>query len=247
MAHSVTVSVIHSLRYACQRATYDGTDERRPPDPELPRAVALAWGVAANPQRGPKREMSVERIVDVAVELADAVRVSAVSMSAVAERARLHADVALPVRHGQGRPGTPHAGGAASAFPRRSIRRGFRRNGAPDSRRGPGGQLCVFSESIRGCFDIPISSTGVTPTTWHGWSRPLQVLGAGSGLAERQDLDRARPHRAGAVGRHMSSRGYHGGGGEPPAPTPDDLEIAAHTASSISWSRPRSSRSCTRR
>lgn len=53
-------------------------------DPELPRAVALAWGVAANPQRGPKREMSIERIVDVAVELADAGGLPAVSMAAVA-------------------------------------------------------------------------------------------------------------------------------------------------------------------
>ena len=34
------------------------------PDPELPRAVALAWGIAANPQRGPKRELSIERIVE---------------------------------------------------------------------------------------------------------------------------------------------------------------------------------------
>jgi AcrR family transcriptional regulator len=53
-------------------------------EPELPRGVALAWGVAANPQRGPKREMSVERIVDVAVELADAGGLGAVSMAAVA-------------------------------------------------------------------------------------------------------------------------------------------------------------------
>src|SRR6478735_3857094 len=53
-------------------------------DPELPRAVALAWGVAANPQRGPKRELSIERIVDVAVEIADAGGLSAVSMSSVA-------------------------------------------------------------------------------------------------------------------------------------------------------------------
>ncbi|WP_217182874.1 TetR/AcrR family transcriptional regulator [Streptomyces sp. AC495_CC817] len=52
--------------------------------PELPRGIALAWGVAANPQRGPKREMSVERIVDAAVELADADGISAVSMAAVA-------------------------------------------------------------------------------------------------------------------------------------------------------------------
>jgi AcrR family transcriptional regulator len=53
-------------------------------EPDLPRGVALAWGVAANPQRGPKREMSVERIVDVAVDLADAGGLPAVSMAAVA-------------------------------------------------------------------------------------------------------------------------------------------------------------------
>ncbi|HRQ00056.1 MAG TPA: TetR/AcrR family transcriptional regulator, partial [Terrimesophilobacter sp.] len=54
--------------------------------PELPRGLALAWGVAANPQRGPKREMSVERIVDAAVELADAEGLGAVSMAAVAAK-----------------------------------------------------------------------------------------------------------------------------------------------------------------
>ncbi len=52
--------------------------------PELPRGIALAWGIATNPQRGPKREMSVERIVDAAVELADADGIGAVSMAAVA-------------------------------------------------------------------------------------------------------------------------------------------------------------------
>ncbi|GAA2010224.1 TetR/AcrR family transcriptional regulator [Microbacterium ulmi] len=55
-------------------------------DPELPRGIALAWGVAANPQRGPKREMSVERIVEAAIELADKDGLSAVSMAAVAAR-----------------------------------------------------------------------------------------------------------------------------------------------------------------
>lgn len=54
--------------------------------PELPRGIALAWGVAANPQRGPKREMSVEKIVDAAVELADGEGIGAVSMAAVAAR-----------------------------------------------------------------------------------------------------------------------------------------------------------------
>lgn len=53
-------------------------------EPELPRGVALAWGVAASPQRGPKREMSIERIVEVAVRLADVGGLPAVSMAAVA-------------------------------------------------------------------------------------------------------------------------------------------------------------------
>ena len=56
------------------------------PEPELPRGIALAWGIAANPQRGPKREMSVERIVEAAVEIADAEGLGAVSMAAVAAR-----------------------------------------------------------------------------------------------------------------------------------------------------------------
>lgn len=55
-------------------------------EPELPRGVALAWGIAANPQRGPKREMSVERIVEAAVEIADADGLAAVSMAAVAAK-----------------------------------------------------------------------------------------------------------------------------------------------------------------
>ena len=55
-------------------------------DVELPRGLALAWGVAATPQRGPKREMSVERIVEAAIEIADAEGLGAVSMAAVAAR-----------------------------------------------------------------------------------------------------------------------------------------------------------------
>ena len=59
--------------------------ETDPEDLELPRGLALAWGVAAHPQqRGPKRELSLERIVETAVEIADARGMGAVSMSAVA-------------------------------------------------------------------------------------------------------------------------------------------------------------------
>jgi AcrR family transcriptional regulator len=50
----------------------------------LPRAVALSWGVAEHPQRGPKRELSVERIVEAAMEIADVEGLAAVSMSRVA-------------------------------------------------------------------------------------------------------------------------------------------------------------------
>src|SRR5690606_19802944 len=60
------------------------TDLEQPP--ELPRGIALAWGVAANPQRGPKREMSVEKIVDAAVALADSEGIGAVSMAGVAAK-----------------------------------------------------------------------------------------------------------------------------------------------------------------
>ncbi|MET1017160.1 MAG: TetR/AcrR family transcriptional regulator [Leifsonia flava] len=54
--------------------------------PELPRGIALAWGVATNPQRGPKRELSIEGIVDAAIEIADAGGLASVSMSSVAAR-----------------------------------------------------------------------------------------------------------------------------------------------------------------
>jgi AcrR family transcriptional regulator len=57
-----------------------------PGELDLPRGIALAWGIAADPQRGPKREMSVERIVEAAVEIADAEGLAAVSMAAVAAR-----------------------------------------------------------------------------------------------------------------------------------------------------------------
>jgi AcrR family transcriptional regulator len=55
-----------------------------PVEDALPRAVALSWGIAEHPQRGPKRELSIERIVDAAIELADAEGLQAVSMGRVA-------------------------------------------------------------------------------------------------------------------------------------------------------------------
>jgi AcrR family transcriptional regulator len=53
------------------------------PEPELPRGVALAWGISASPQRGPRRELNIERIVETAVQIADEKGLSAVSMASV--------------------------------------------------------------------------------------------------------------------------------------------------------------------
>jgi AcrR family transcriptional regulator len=55
-----------------------------PDELALPRAIALTWGVAERPQRGPKRELSIERIVEAAMAIADAEGLAAVSMSRVA-------------------------------------------------------------------------------------------------------------------------------------------------------------------
>ena len=52
---------------------------------EVSRTLALAWGLAAAPQRGPKRELSLERIVDAAIEIADAEGLAAVTMQRVAQ------------------------------------------------------------------------------------------------------------------------------------------------------------------
>lgn len=48
------------------------------------RLVAMAWGLAAAPQRGPRRELSHERIVEAAIEIADAEGLAAVTMQRVA-------------------------------------------------------------------------------------------------------------------------------------------------------------------
>lgn len=52
---------------------------------DVARVVALAWGAEAAPQRGPKRELSLERIVEAAIEIADAEGLQAVTMQRVAK------------------------------------------------------------------------------------------------------------------------------------------------------------------
>lgn len=50
----------------------------------LPRGIALSWGLEKEPQRGPKRELSIRKIVDTAIQIADKDGLSAVSMNRVA-------------------------------------------------------------------------------------------------------------------------------------------------------------------
>ncbi|WP_293694947.1 TetR/AcrR family transcriptional regulator [uncultured Agrococcus sp.] len=52
---------------------------------DVSRVIALAWGAEVAPQRGPKRELSLERIVEAAIELADAEGLQAVTMQRVAQ------------------------------------------------------------------------------------------------------------------------------------------------------------------
>ncbi|PYI53066.1 TetR/AcrR family transcriptional regulator [Paenibacillus flagellatus] len=50
----------------------------------LPAGAALGWGLVKPPQRGPKREMSIDQIVKKAVEIADKDGLAAVSMNRIA-------------------------------------------------------------------------------------------------------------------------------------------------------------------
>ncbi|WP_135554503.1 TetR/AcrR family transcriptional regulator [Paenibacillus cymbidii] len=52
---------------------------------QLPPGVALSWGIVRQPKRGPKGELSVGKIVDAAIVIADRDGLAAVSMSRVAQ------------------------------------------------------------------------------------------------------------------------------------------------------------------
>ena len=60
----------------------DAADTERP----LPRSIELMWGLAPAGTRGPRRGLSLEQIVDTAIDLADEEGFAALSMNKVAER-----------------------------------------------------------------------------------------------------------------------------------------------------------------
>ncbi|MBS4218465.1 TetR/AcrR family transcriptional regulator [Bacillus sp. FJAT-49711] len=50
----------------------------------LPSGIAISWGLGKQPQRGPKRELSIEQIVEAAIDIADTEGLEALSMSRLA-------------------------------------------------------------------------------------------------------------------------------------------------------------------
>ncbi|SFS14531.1 transcriptional regulator, TetR family [Agrococcus baldri] len=74
---------MHATQYAWHTVGQEMGEQMASED--VSRVVALAWGVAAAPQRGPKRELSHERIVETAIEIADAEGLPAVTMQRVAQ------------------------------------------------------------------------------------------------------------------------------------------------------------------
>lgn len=61
----------------------DGIDEET--IKKLPPGVRLSWGIVKQPSRGPKGELSIKKIVDAAIAIADRDGLAAVSMSRVAQ------------------------------------------------------------------------------------------------------------------------------------------------------------------
>ncbi|WP_067862704.1 TetR/AcrR family transcriptional regulator [Nocardia shimofusensis] len=55
------------------------------PPIELPKPIALLWGLAQEGERGPKRGLTLDQILDTAIALADAEGVPALSMSRIAK------------------------------------------------------------------------------------------------------------------------------------------------------------------
>src|SRR4051812_8725765 len=147
-------------------------------DPDLPRGVALAWGVAANPQRGPKRELSIERIVDAAVEIADAGGLGAVSMASVS--ASLGFTTMSLYRYVSAKDDLVLLMGEAGfGVPPETVREadGWREG----LRRGWQAQVAMY-ERHPWLLDIPITGTPMTPNSL-GW------LDAALGVLDGQPLD----------------------------------------------------------
>jgi AcrR family transcriptional regulator len=85
-AHADGTPAADSANTASGPPGADGSDaaSRTASISELPGSVAAAWGVRERPRKGPKPALSLARIVDAAVRVADAEGMDAVSMGRVA-------------------------------------------------------------------------------------------------------------------------------------------------------------------
>ncbi|MEU8894829.1 TetR/AcrR family transcriptional regulator [Nocardia sp. NPDC048505] len=57
-----------------------------PEDAAIPKALALLWGLDTGGERGPRRGLSLDQILDTAIEIGDAEGLAAISMGRIAKR-----------------------------------------------------------------------------------------------------------------------------------------------------------------
>ena len=139
---------------------------------ELPRGIALAWGIAADPQRGPKRELSIERIVDAAIEIADADGLTAVSMSSLAARLGYTTMSLYRYVSRQGRPDRADERRGTGQPPDHDPIDDDWRTGL---RRWAGSVAATYARHPW-LLDIPVDGTPITPNSlsWLDWG--LRIL-----------------------------------------------------------------------
>ena len=183
-------------------------------EPELPRAVALAWGIAANPQRGPKRELSIERIVEVAMQLADAGGLASVSMAAVATElgftpmslyryVSAKDDLVLLMQE------------SGVGVPPESIVESAQDGGwRPGMRAWATEQLVAYADHPW-LLDIPISSMPITPNNLAWFDAALEVLGS-TALSADDKTSVVLAVEVQARWEATVRRGYSGGASDSP-------------------------------
>jgi AcrR family transcriptional regulator len=172
-------------------------------DPDLPRGVALAWGVAANPQRGPKRELSIERIVDAAVEIADAGGLGAVSMASVS--ASLGFTTMSLYRYVSAKDDLVLLMGEAGfGVPPETVREA---DGWREGLKTWSHEQVAMYERHPWLLDIPISGTPMTPNSLAWLDAGLEVLD-GQPLDSEEKLSIALAVMAQTRWRGTIERGY---------------------------------------
>ena len=152
------------------------------PDPVL----RLLWrhvvpAEAQSPKRGPRQRVSVDEIVDQAIEIADAEGLDAVSMRTLASRAGRRGDDAVHLRRQPQRPG------------RADGRPGLRPPGAPaDVGLGAGAAELVAEVQLADCREHAwlLEVGGVRPVAGSPRRRPVRVAAVrGRGVRPRRHRD----------------------------------------------------------